>query len=74
MALTCDEIAERVIADRARIDGSSIKDAFSRHYKAERDRSEKCLGNIIEIMVGNEADHDKLKAIAKAMVEHYSRS
>lgn len=69
MGLTCDEITERTAPDRV-----ALKEAFAKHYKAERDRSEKCLGEILAIISGAASDRDKLKSVAQAMIDHYSRS
>ena len=69
MALTCDELETLVAHDRYK-----VKEAFAAHYKAERDRSEKCLGEILVIICGAADDASKLIAVAEAMTRHYSRS
>jgi hypothetical protein len=52
-----------------------IRAAFSNHYRAERDRSEKCIGDIIDILQERDSSADEqTDAILERIIVHYSRS
>lgn len=51
-----------------------FKAALSRHYKAERDRSEECLGDIIKIISDDTApDAEITEKILERLAKHYDR-
>jgi hypothetical protein len=53
----------------------TIKAAFCNHYRAERDRSEKCIGDIIDILQERDTSADEqTNAILERIITHYSRS
>lgn len=48
--------------------------AMGHYYKVERDRAERCLGDIIDIF-GNADDEDKqVEAVLKRLTAHYNRA
>jgi hypothetical protein len=49
----------------------AFKEAIARHYKAERDRAEDCLGDIIKIL---DQEGDQVEQILNRLVRHYSRT
>jgi hypothetical protein len=51
-----------------------IRTAFSNHYRAERDRSEKCIGDIIDILQERDSSDEQTVAILERIIVHYSRS
>lgn len=52
-----------------------IRRAFSNHYQAERDRSEKCIGDICDILQERDSSSDEQTvAILDRIIKHYSRS
>jgi hypothetical protein len=46
----------------------AFKEAIARHYKAERDRAEECLGDIIKIL---DQEGDQIDMILSRLVQHY---
>lgn len=48
----------------------AFKEAIARHYKAERDRAEACLGDIIKIL---DQEGDQVEQILNRLIRHYSR-
>ena len=46
----------------------AFKEAIARHYKAERDRAEGCLGDIIKIL---DQEGDQMEQILNRLIEHY---
>lgn len=53
---------------------TSIRAAFCNHYRAERDRSEKCIGEIIDILQERDTTSDEQTvAILERIIQHYSR-
>jgi hypothetical protein len=81
MALTCDEIGNAANRDKQvypapLITGTHIafRDALLRHHKAERDRTEKCLGSIINLVTDSKAKPETvIDGILLLLVEHYTR-
>jgi len=49
----------------------AFKTAIARHYKAQRDRAEECIGDIIKIL---DQDGDQSEQILNRLIEHYSPS
>lgn len=47
--------------------------ALGQYYKVERDRSEKCLADIITILANPSVEHEQIEAICKRLTEHYQR-
>lgn len=43
------------------------------YYKVERDRSEKCLGDIVNILDNAENEETQLRAILDRLTSHYAR-
>lgn len=50
-----------------------IRAAFSNHYRAEHDRSEKCIGDILDILQERDSSEQTV-AILERIIVHYSRS
>lgn len=50
---------------------TAFKEALARHYKAERDKAEECLGDIIKIL---DQEGDQIEQILNRLVEHYDRN
>lgn len=46
---------------------------FAAHYKSERDRSEACLLDIVEILNNEKLEGEQIEAILDRMVKHYER-
>jgi hypothetical protein len=50
-----------------------FREAMCRHYKAERERSEACLGDIINILQNRTAQHsDVIDDILLRLTKHYA--
>lgn len=49
----------------------AFKEAIARHYKAERDRAEECLGDIIKIL---DQEGDQIEQILNRLINHYGQS
>lgn len=47
--------------------------AMKRHYQGERDRSEKCLGDIIEILQKQLGEDEQIDEIVNRLISHYDR-
>lgn len=53
---------------------NDIRALFADHYKAERNRAEDCLGDIIKILQVKDADESaRLDQILDRMIRHYQR-
>lgn len=48
--------------------------AMGRYYKAERDRTELCLSDIIEILRTSEVEHKQVASILARLTDHYART
>lgn len=46
---------------------------MKRHFQAERDRSEKALGDIIEILHRPVGEDEQIEAIVNRLISHYDR-
>lgn len=44
-----------------------------RYYKIERDRTEKCLADIIDILANSEEEHVQVRQICERLTAHYNR-
>ncbi len=54
---------------------TAFKAALARHYKAERDRSEECLGDIIKILDWSDAmESTQVEKILERLIAHYDRA
>lgn len=52
-----------------------FREALCRHYKFERDRSEECLGDIIQALQNRQAQpSDTIDVILIRLIKHYERS
>lgn len=52
----------------------AIKNAFIRHYRAERDRSEACIGDIIDALGDRDNTPEQtVQAILDRIIMHYDR-
>jgi UDP-2,3-diacylglucosamine pyrophosphatase LpxH len=52
-----------------------FKSAFINHYKNERERSESCIGDIIDILQTRDtSSDDQTVEILERIIRHYSRS
>lgn len=51
-----------------------FRDALSHYYKTERDRSERCLSDIINLLGSCNPEHQQVEAICERLTIHYSRS
>jgi hypothetical protein len=53
---------------------SAFKNAWIRHYRNERDRSEACIGDIMEALGDRDAtDTETIEAILNRIIKHYDR-
>lgn len=52
----------------------AAKVAFAAHYKAERDRCETCLGDILNLVSNDKNSDDVITQILDRMVSYYERS
>jgi hypothetical protein len=53
---------------------TDVKTAFAQYYKAERNRSEACLDDIIKIMqMPDIGEGEQLNQILSRMIRHYKR-
>lgn len=51
-----------------------FKATLARYYKAERDRSEACMGDIVKILQDETApEAEQVENILERLVKHYSR-
>ena len=51
-----------------------VRAAFSKYYETERNRSEACLGDIINILSrGDMDDAEQVANIVNRLIKHYSR-
>jgi|GEM_PF-4892895 len=51
-----------------------IRAAFTDHFRNERERSEKCIGDIIDILQERDSTSDaQTVAILERIIQHYSR-
>ena len=81
MAMTCDEISAAVSSGPSPPPAPKptqahlvFREALSRHYKAERDRTEGCLGDIINILQNRTAQPGELvDDILMRLIKHYER-
>jgi hypothetical protein len=57
-------------------DASTVfKATLAKYYKAERDRTEECLGDIIGILTAQPAtDPEQVQRILERLVKHYERA
>lgn len=54
---------------------AAFKAAWIRYYRAERDRSERCIGEIMDILEDRaNADNQTIDAILDRIIKHYDRS
>jgi hypothetical protein len=52
----------------------AFKNAFIRHYRNELDRSEACIGKLIDILGDKDLAEDKqIEAILDRLIKHYDR-
>lgn len=47
--------------------------ALGHYYKVERDRSEKCIADLIDILANADDNEAQLRAILERLTSHYSR-
>lgn len=54
---------------------AAFKSAWINYYRNERDRSEACLRDIMEVLeVRDSSDADNIDAIFGRLIKHYARS
>jgi hypothetical protein len=51
---------------------AEFQSAMARYYKANRDRTEKCLADITDILSEKTTPGDRENKILDRMIEHYS--
>lgn len=52
----------------------AFKNAWIRYYRGERERSEGCIGDIIEALGDRDAsDAETIEAILNRIIKHYDR-
>ena len=64
------------MSQSAEVAGYTVfREALSRHYKAERERSEACLADIVEILKHQTRPHSEtIDAILLRLIHHYERT
>lgn len=50
----------------------TLRLALGQYYKSERDRTERCLGDIIDILANAEPEHQQVVRVLGRLTDHYS--
>jgi hypothetical protein len=54
---------------------SVFKSVFANYYKAERDRSESCIRDIMDVLEDKDSsDSETIEAILSRIIQHYKRT